>query len=97
MSFEGSYLQVMNQVSELLVWSDGIIGDSSVIEEMSMLDFLSYRNIFKAKYEGDSENKQKFIENTFEFAKKAVEVICKTIAGAYGTKTGNNKLSSGKK
>ncbi len=65
-----------------------------IIESMSMGDFLNYRNIFKSKYDGDAENKKKFIENTFDFARKAVEVICKTVAGAYGTKSDNSKLGS---
>lgn len=59
-----------------------------------MLDFINYRSIFKSRYEGEADNKKKFIENTFEFARKSVEVICKTIAGAYGTKTNNSKLGS---
>ena len=41
------------------------------------------------------ENRKKFIENTFEFARKGIEVLCKTIAGAFGTKAG--KIGGGKK
>lgn len=59
-----------------------------------MLDFMTYRSIFKSKYEGEADNKKKFIEGTFEFAKKGIEVICKTIAGAYGTKTNTSKLGT---
>lgn len=94
MSFESSYIQTINEISELIVWSDGGIGNLQVIEGMSMLDFINYRVIFKSKYEGEAENKKKFIENAFEFARKSVEVICKTVAGAYGTKTNSNKLGS---
>jgi hypothetical protein len=94
MSFESSYIQTINEISELIVWSDGGLGDLRVIENMSMLDFINYRSIFKTKYEAEIENKKKFIEGTFEFARKSVEVICKTIAGAYGTKTSNNKSGS---
>lgn len=96
MSFESSYIQTINEISELIVWSDGGVGTINTIEDMSMVDFLTYRSIFKSKYEGEADNKKKFVENTFEFARKAVEVICKTIAGAYGTKTNNSKLG-GKK
>lgn len=88
MSFESSYIQTINEISELIVWSGGEIGNLDVIESMSMLDFLNYRSIFKSKFEGEAENKKKFIESAFEFARKSVEVICKTVAGAYGTKTG---------
>jgi hypothetical protein len=92
MSFEGSYIQTINEISELLVWSEGCVGDVKTIEELSLIDFINYRQIFKSKYEGDADNKKKFIENTFEFARKAVEVICKTVAGAYGTKSNSSKL-----
>lgn len=88
MSFDSSYIQTINEISELIVWSSAGIGNLEIVENMSMLDFINYRSIFKAKFEGEAENKKKFIENTFEFARKSVEVICKTIAGAYGTKTG---------
>lgn len=88
MSFESSYIQMINEISELIVWSNGGLGSLEVLENISMLDFINYRSIFKSKFEGEAENKKKFIENTFEFARKSVESICKTIAGAYGTKTG---------
>ena len=44
------------------------------------------------KFDAEAKNKQEFIKNTFEFARKSVEVICKTIAGAFGTKTNTNNL-----
>lgn len=94
MSFESSYIQTINEISELLVWSDGVVGDIKILEDISIIDFINYRQIFKAKYEGDADNKKKFVENTFEFARKAVEVICKTVAGAYGTKSNSSKLGS---
>lgn len=59
-----------------------------------MVDFITYRSIFKSKYDAEVENKKKFVEGTFEFAKKAVEAICKTVSGAYGTKTNTSKLGS---
>jgi hypothetical protein len=86
---------MLNEVFELLVWSNGVVGDIEIIENMSLSDFINYRNMFKPKYEAEAENKKKFIENTFEFARKGIEVICKTIAGAFGTKAG--KIGAGKK
>lgn len=97
MTFESSYIQTVNEISELIVWSEGQVGNVLIIEELSLLDFINYRKIFKSKYEAEAENKKKFVENTFEFAKKGIEVICKTIAGAYGTKTGGSKLGSKKR
>jgi hypothetical protein len=97
MTFESSYLQTINEIAELIVWSDGNLGDVNSIESMCMVDFFNYRKIFKGKYEGDAENKKKFIENSFDFAKKAVEVICKTIASSNGSKAKGGKLSGKKR
>jgi len=94
MSFESSYIQTINEISELIVWSSGGLGSLEVIENMSMLDFTNYRSIFKSKYEGEAENKRKFIEGTFEFARKSVDAICKTIAGANGGKGSAGKIGS---
>jgi hypothetical protein len=54
--------------------------------DMSFDEFTYLRHIFKEKFEQEQKGKQEFIKNTFEFAKKAVEVICKTIAYAFGGK-----------
>lgn len=91
MTFDLGYRNALSQIIELLVWSNGIV-DKSEIEEMDQIEFEFYRTFFRKKYEEDNEQKKKFIENTFEFANKAVEVICKTIAGAYGTNTSTSDL-----
>jgi hypothetical protein len=91
MTFDLGYRNSINQVIELLVWSSGVL-DKQEIEELDSIEFDIYRTFFKKKYEDDNEQKKKFIENTFEFANKAVEVICKTIAGAYGTNSNTNDL-----
>jgi hypothetical protein len=91
MTFDLGYRNTINQIIELLVWANGLL-DKNEIEELDQIEFDLFRSFFKKKYEDDNEQKKKFIENTFEFANKAVEVICKTIAGAYGTNSGANDL-----
>jgi hypothetical protein len=91
MTFDLGYRNAINQIIELLVWSNGLLNIDQ-INELDHLEFEFFRIFFKKKYTDDNEQKKKFIENTFEFANKAVEVICKTIAGAYGTNSGANEL-----
>lgn len=78
-----AYQQVLNDIAELLIYSSPSIniGDA---EELSCVEFDYYKNIFKQKFEKELENKSEFIKNTFEFAKKAVEIICKTIGNVWG-------------
>lgn len=91
MTFEIGYRNTINQIIELLIWADGLLNIDQ-IEEFDQLEFNVFREFFKKKYTDDGEQKKKFIDSTFEFANKGIEVICKTIAGAYGTKTGSNNL-----
>lgn len=91
MTFDLGYRNALSQVIELLVWSNGLLTKNQ-IEELDQVEYEVYKTFFKKKYEEDNEQKKKFIENTFEFANKAVEVICKTIAGAYGTNSGASDL-----
>lgn len=91
MTFDLGYRNALSQVIELLVWSNGLLTKDQ-IEELDQVEYDVYKTFFKKKYEEDNEQKKKFIENTFEFANKAVEVICKTIAGAYGTNSGASDL-----
>ena len=91
MTFDIGYRNTVNQVIELLVWANGLLNKDQ-IESFDQLEFDMYRSFFKKKYEDDNEQKKKFIEGTFDFANKAVEVICKTIAGAYGTVSGAKNL-----
>ena len=92
MTFELGYRNTINQIIELLVWADGLLSVDQ-IDNFDQIEFDIYRTFFRKKYEEDNEQKKKFIENTFEFANKAVEVICKTIAGAYGTNSGASNLN----
>lgn len=89
MHFDTSYEGVLHSASELLVWSEGIININD-IENLDLYEFEVYREIFKNKFEAEQEGKKEFIKNTFEFAKKGIEAICKTVAGAYGTKSGGS-------
>lgn len=86
MLFNSSYDYTLHNISELLVWCNGII-NIDTIDNLDLYEFEVYREIFKNKFEAEQEGKKEFIKNTFEFAKKGVETICKTIAGSYGTKT----------
>ncbi len=90
-TFDLGYRNLINQILELLIWSTNHLTKTE-IDELDEIEFQIFRNFFKQKYEDDNKEKQKFIENTFEFANKAVETICKTTAGAYGTKTPPGKL-----
>jgi hypothetical protein len=91
MTFDLGYRNTLSQITELLIWANGLLS-IPVIEELDQIEFEFYRTFFRKKYEEDNEQKKKFIENTFEFANKAVEVICKTIAGAYGTNSNTSDL-----
>lgn len=62
------------------------------IDNIDLHEFELYRKVFKEKFDTEAKNKQEFIKNTFDFARKCVEVICKTIAGAFGTKTNTSNL-----
>lgn len=88
MSFGTSYQNTLGESAELAIWSDGIINIGD-IDSLDVLDFYFYRELFKKKFEEEKKSKSEFIKGCFEFAKKAVEVICKTIGGSYGTKPGS--------
>ena len=93
----GAYQQVLNDILELLIYSSASINIGEA-EELSCVEFDYYKGIFKEKFEKDTENKNEFIKNTFEFAKKAVEIICKTIANVWGgSMSGLNSPSNSKK
>jgi hypothetical protein len=92
-----AYQQVLNEIAELLIYSASSINIEEA-EELSCVEFDYYKNIFKQKFEKELENKNEFIKNTFEFAKKAVEIICKTIANVWGGGMGGlNTPNNGKK
>lgn len=80
MHLNSSYDELLHHISELLIWSNGFINIGE-IENLDLYEFEAYREIFKHKYEVEQEQKKEFTKNTFEYAKKAVEAICKTIAG----------------
>jgi hypothetical protein len=77
--------KLLHEIIELLVWTEGFINISE-IKEFQCDEFFYLRNVFKEKYEKEQDSKQEFIKNTFEFAKKGIETICKTIAYAFGGK-----------
>ena len=92
-----AYQQVLNDIAELLIYSSSSINIWEA-EELSCVEFEYYKNIFKEKFEKELENKNEFIKNTFEFAKKAVEIICKTIANVWGgSMSGLNSPNNSKK
>lgn len=90
MHFNSSYVAIVHGASELAVWSNGIINISD-IGNLDLYDYEVYREIFKNKFEAEQDGKKEFIKNTFEFAKKAVEAICKTVAGSNNAKAGSLK------
>lgn len=92
--YSDSYQKVLNDIIELVVFSNNAISITEA-EEIGCVEFEYYKNIFKEKYTKDIENKKEFIQNTFEFARKAVETICKTIINAWGI--GISGLFGGKK
>lgn len=77
--------KLTNEIIELLIWSNGFINKCE-IENFTVDEFFYYRKIFKDKFEKEQDNKQEFIKNTFDFAKKGIEAICKTIANAFKIK-----------
>jgi enolase len=85
MILEYSVQRITHEIIELLIWSNGFINISEA-HQMTFDEFHYLRKIFKEKFEQEQKNKQEFIKNTFEFAKKGIEIICKTIAGAFGGK-----------
>ena len=88
---DSCYKAVLNECIELIVWAAPSINIGEV-DEIDLFEFEVYRKVFKDKFESEAKNKQEFIKNTFDFAKKCVEVICKTIAGAFGTKTSSSNI-----
>ena len=90
MTMDSCYKAILNECIELVVWAAPSINIGEV-DTFDIHEFDIYRKVFKDKYEADTKSKQEFIKSTFEFARKCVEVICKTIAGAFGTKTTNVK------
>lgn len=85
MILECSAKKLLHDVIELLIWSNGFINISNM-ENMDNNEFLYLHKIFKEKFEQEQKNKQEFIQNTFDFAKKGIEIICKTIGYAFGGK-----------
>ena len=83
---DSCYKATINECIELVVWAAPSINIGEV-DDLDLHEFEIYRKVFKDKFENEAKNKQEFIKNTFDFARKSVEVICKTIAGAFGTKT----------
>ena len=77
--------KTLHDIIELLIWSQGYININE-IHELPCEEFMYLRNIFKEKFTKEQEQKQEFIKNTFEFAKKGIEAICKTIANVFGGK-----------
>lgn len=93
----GAYQQVLNELLEITIYSSASININEA-EELSCVEFEYYKSFFKQKFEKEMDNKNEFIKNTFEFAKKAVEIICKTIANAMGAgMSGLNIPNNGKK
>lgn len=90
MHFNSSYMSILQSVSELLVWASGYINIGEV-EKLDLYEFEAYREIFKYKHESEQDDKKEFIKNTFEFASKCTENICKTIANVFGMKKGKSK------
>jgi len=88
MSFNTSYLNTLGEISELAIWSSNLINILDA-EELDLSDFYFYRELFKKKFEEEKKSKSEFIKACFEFAKKGIEVLCKTIAGAGGKSPGN--------
>lgn len=80
-----SVKRLMHEIIELLIWSNGFINISEIYE-FNNDEFIYLRSIFKDKFEQEQKSKQEFIKNTFEFARKGIEIICKTIAYAFGGK-----------
>jgi len=89
MSFETTYLNTLGEISELAIWSSNLINITEA-EQLDLTDFLFYRELFKKKFEEEKKGKSEFTKACFEFAKKGIEAICKTIAGANGRQSGNN-------
>lgn len=87
MHFNSNVSLLFQNVSELAIWSSGIININDIYN-LDLYEFEVYREIFKNKFETESESKSEFIKGLIEFAKRCVESICKTIAGAYGTRAG---------
>ena len=91
MLLDTSEAEIMKEVAEMAVWSDNCININDALN-LTVLDFYIYRKIFKELFDQKTESKQKLVEASFEMAKKCTETICKTIAGAYGTKTNTGNL-----
>jgi hypothetical protein len=91
MLMDSCYKAILNECIELVIWAAPSINIGEV-DNIDLHEFEIYRKVFKEKFDAEAKNKQEFIKNTFEFARKSVEVICKTIAGAFGTKTNTSNL-----
>lgn len=89
MSFNSSYLNTLGEITELAIWSNNLINILQV-EELDISDFYFYRELFKEKFNEEKKNKSEFIKACFEFAKKGIDVLCKTIIGSNSTKIGKN-------
>ena len=88
---DSCYKAVLNECIELIVWAAPSINIGEV-DEIDLFEFEVYRKVFKDKFESEAKNKNELIKTAFEFARKSVETICKTIAGAFGTKTSSSNI-----
>jgi hypothetical protein len=83
-------------MAEMLIWSNGFINIGEM-DRMDVFEFDAFREMFKKKYEEDADSKKEFTKATFEFARKGIETICKTISAAFGAKSGSGpKIPSAK-
>lgn len=95
MLFDTCEQEILKEIAETAVWSENCINIFDSLE-LSVLDFYIFRKMFKDLFDQKAESKQKLVESSFEMAKKCTEAICKTIAGAYGTKAGSPDYSNKK-
>lgn len=84
MGFDSSYQQILGEIAQLNIFSGGSLSISE-IEDLDLIDYYFYKEIYKNHYEQEQNNKQELIKQSFEFAKKSVEIICKSIGGLGGT------------
>jgi hypothetical protein len=84
MGFDSSYQQILSEIAQLNIFSGGSLSISE-IEDLDLIDYYFYKEIYKNHYEQEQNNKQELIKQSFEFAKKSVEIICKSIGGLGGS------------
>lgn len=91
MIYSDAYQNILNKIAAFYVYTGSSLNLDD-IENVNCVEFEYYFNLFKEKFEKENENKNEFIQNTFEFARNCVEVICKTIANVWGG--GNSNIQS---